>query len=115
VFATIPEHNSDKRIVLFSTAYSVKSKGRMTPMLTFISIEFQTIASYLGQGLPSSVYHTGFPTKTFHIIFLSALHATCLFHRVLLDLICLMIFGHDKNYEIHHFATFFHSPFALSL
>ena len=44
---------------------------------------FLILPSHLFLGLPSSLFHSGYPTKTHHTLLLSPIQATCLAHHIL--------------------------------
>lgn len=54
--------------------------------LIYLSVR-PSILSYIHLGFPSSLFTSGFPTNTLHIL-LFAMHATCLTHLVLRVLFC---------------------------
>jgi hypothetical protein len=55
--------------------------------------------SNLCLGLPSGLFPSGFPTKTWYTSLPSPMRATCPVHLILLDVISLKLFGLSTNYE----------------
>jgi hypothetical protein len=51
------------------------------------------LSSHLRLGLPSCLFFSGFPTKIIYAFLFSPIRATCSAHRILLDLIILIILG----------------------
>jgi hypothetical protein len=60
-------------------------------------------SSHLRLGHPSGLFPTGFPTESLYTSFSSTMRATYPAHVILLDLICLMIFGNE--YKLWSFST----------
>ena len=65
-------------------------------------ISILILSSYLGLGLPSGLFPTGFLTKTLHAPILSPIHATYPAHLILLELITWIIFGEYRSYAPHY-------------
>jgi hypothetical protein len=71
-------------------------------------------SSHLPLGLPRGHFPSLFSTNTLYNLFSSPIRVTCPAHIVLLDLICLMIFGNEYNWWISSLCNFFHSPATSS-
>jgi len=57
------------------------------------------ILLHLHLGLLSGLFPSGFPTKTLYTFIIYPMHDTYLAHLILLDLITLIIFGDERNYD----------------
>jgi len=53
------------------------------------------LSSYLHLGLPSSIFPSGFPTRSLYAPLLLPVHATCPSHLIHLDLIIWIVFGEE--------------------
>jgi hypothetical protein len=56
-------------------------------------------SSLLRPGLSSGLFPSGFPTQTLYKFLPSITRATCLAHLILLDLIRLIVSGHDYTHQ----------------
>jgi len=73
------------------------------------------LSSHLHLGLPSGLFHSGFPTKTLYTPLLSPICATCHSQLILLDLINWIIFGDQYRSLSSSLCSFLHSPGTSSL
>jgi hypothetical protein len=72
------------------------------------------LSSHLRLVFPSSIFPSGFPTKTLYAPLLSPKRATCPVHLIL-DLITQTIFGEEYTSLSSSFCSFLHSPVTSSL
>ena len=73
------------------------------------------LSSHLRLGLPSGLFHSGFPTKSLYTLPLSPIRATCPAHLILLDFIPRTIFGEQYRSLSSSVCSFLHSPVTSSL
>jgi hypothetical protein len=69
---------------------SVKAQGQIYFYLYVLILSF-----HLRLGLPSGVFHSGFPTKILYDFLMSPMRDKCPTHLIPLDFITLMIFGEE--------------------
>ena len=72
------------------------------------------LSSHLRLGLPSDLFHSGFPTKTLYTPLLSPIRAICPAHLILLHFITLTIFGEQYRSLSSSLCSFLHSLVTLS-
>ena len=73
------------------------------------------LSSHLRLGLPSGLFHSGFPTKTLCTSLPSSIRATCPAHLILLDFINRTILGEEYRELSSSLCNFLHSPVTPSL
>jgi len=73
------------------------------------------LSSHLRLGLQSSLFPSGFPTKTLYTPLLSPIRVTCPAHFILLDLTTRIIFGEEYISLRSSLRSFLHSPDTSSL
>jgi hypothetical protein len=78
--------------------------SQIKPVHTTRSILILSI--HLRLGLPSSLFHSGFPTNNLYTFLFSPIRVTCPAHLIFLHLIVLIIFGEEYNHEAPHYAVF---------
>jgi hypothetical protein len=72
-------------------------------------------SSHLCLGLPSGLFPSGFPTKTFYTFLSSPMRATYPAHLFRFDMICLIIFGDEYKLRIFLLLSLLHSPVTPSV
>ena len=73
------------------------------------------LSSHLRQGLPSCLFHSGFPNKPLYTPLLSSIRATCPALLILLDLITRTIFDAECRSLRSSLCSLPHSPVTSSL
>ena len=73
------------------------------------------IIPHLSLGLPSSLFPSGFPTKTLYPPLLSPIRATCPAHLIILDLITRTTMGEQYRSLSSSLCSSLHSPVTSSL
>ena len=71
------------------------------------------LSSLLCLGLPSCLFHSGFPTRTLYTLLFSSIRATYPFHLILLDFITRTIFGGQYRSLRPSLCSFFPLPCYL--
>jgi hypothetical protein len=69
-----------------------------------------TLSSHLSLGLPSGLFHSGFPTKTLYTPLPSLIRATWPAHLILLDFITRTRLGKEYRSFSSSLCNFLHSP-----
>jgi hypothetical protein len=72
------------------------------------------LSSHLCLGLPSSLFHSGFPTKIPYVPLLFPIRAICSAHHVFLDLITRKIMGDQYRSLSSLLRSFLYSPVTSS-
>ena len=62
------------------------------------------LSTHLRLGLPSGLFHSGFPTKTLYTPLSSPIHATCPAHLILLDFITALYWVRSTNHLAPRYA-----------
>ena len=73
------------------------------------------LSNHLRLGLPSSLFPSGFPTKTLYTPLSSSIRATCPAHLILLDFITRTILGEQYKSFRSSLCNLLHSPITPSL
>ena len=73
------------------------------------------LSSCLHLGLPSSIFPSGFPTRSLYTPLLSPVHVTCPSHLICLNLIIWIVFGEEYRSLSSSLCSFPHSPGNSSL
>jgi len=73
------------------------------------------LSSYLLLGLPTSLFLSGSPTKILYALIVCTLHATCLAHLVLFDLITLIIYVEAYKLRSSSLCSLLQPPATSSL
>ena len=73
------------------------------------------LSSHLSLGLPSGLFHSGFPTKTLHTPLPSPIGAIWPAHLILLDFISRTVLGEEYRTLSSELCSFLHSPVTSSL
>jgi hypothetical protein len=71
------------------------------------------LSTHLRFGLPSGLFHSGFPTNNLYAFLYSTIRATCLAHLILLDLLILIILGEEYKSR-SSLCSFLHPPVTSS-
>ena len=72
-------------------------------------------SAHLRLDLPSSLFPSGFPTKTLYTPLSSHIHATCPTHFILLDFVSRIILGEEYRSLSSSLYSFLHSPVTSSI
>jgi len=73
------------------------------------------LSSHLCLGLPSGLFHSGFPNKNLYAPLLSPIRATCPAYFIILGLITQIIFGEEYRSLTSSLCSFFHSAVISSV